>query len=529
MRIRLAIFALIGFSLAPFLVSQILVAEKNMHMALATAEESVRLSLARTEDLFVGAKVELENLSSTISLIESLRFNSPEQCSQTLRKIVETHQRAKAIALLSPQGTAYCGSEAKGVGLSFSERKYFKESLRSDGIVWGDLQVSKVNNQLIVVSARAVRIEGEVAFVVLVTLDVASMKQQTFQQFQLQVAQAVLMNGEGEILDRAVFKKDTTPFDDQTLAQARMMGTGIIASDTHDRNSSLVAVVKLPMAAGRLVFAVPIGQIYAVAHREMVIAVTLVCLETLLIAAFVLAALELLILRGLRRMTDFASRITAGDQSHRVAVRSPFPEFTILSSALNMMVEKLESVSFTDPLTGLANRRALEAHFERCDARLESAGVGCSMAMIDIDHFKLFNDRFGHGTGDSVLQMVGETLRSFVLSGEEIAARYGGEEFTLILSDTSVESVTRRLEALRRSIEDLDILHPDSRPGRLTVSIGFALARPGGNTQETLARADLALYAAKERGRNRVESDVRPQSAPLAPQSQDCLVEDALS
>jgi diguanylate cyclase (GGDEF)-like protein len=525
MRIRLAIFALIGLSLAPFLVSQILVAEKNMHMALATAQQSVELSLARTEDLFAGAKVELENLSATVALIDSLRFSSPEQCNRTLTKIVESHQRVKAIALLSPQGTAYCGSETKGIGLSFSERAYFIDSLHFDRIVWSDLGISKVNNKITVVSARAVRIGGEVAFVVLVTLDVASMKQQTFQQFQLQVAQAVLMNGEGEILDKAVFVKGTTPFDDQTLGQARKMGTGIITSDTHDQSSSLVAVVKLPMAAGRLVFAVPIGQIYAAARREMVAAVALVCLETLLIALFVLTALELLILRSLRRMTDVAGRITAGDQSQRVAVRSPFPEFRILSSALNMMVEKLEKASFTDPLTGLANRRALEARLDRCDERLQSVGVACCIAMIDIDHFKLFNDRFGHGTGDSVLQMVGETLRRFAQSGDEMAARYGGEEFTLILSDTNVESVAGRLDALRRSVERLNILHPDSRHGRLTVSIGFALAQSGGNTQETLTRADLALYAAKERGRNRVESDVGP--VPLA--SQDSLFEDVRS
>lgn len=527
MRIRVVILTLIGLSLAPFLVSQILVAEKNMHMALTMAEQSVQLSLARTADLFVSAKVELENLSATVALIDSLRAGSPEQCSQTLRKIVETHKHVKAVALLSPQGLAYCGSEAKGVGLSFSERKYFRESLVSDGIAWGDLQISKVNNQITVVSARAVRFEGEVAFIVLVTLDVASMKQQTFEQFQRRVARAALMDGRGEILDTVSFGEDVPPFDEQTLDRARAMGTGIIPSDTHDQNSSLIAVMKLPMAAGRLIFSVPIGQIYTAAHREMVAAVALVCLETLLIAAFVLAALELLILRGLRRMTDFASRITAGDQCHRVAIRSPFPEFTILSSALNMMVEKLESVSFTDPLTGLANRRALEAHLERCDERLESDGVECSVAMIDIDHFKLFNDRFGHGTGDSVLQMVGETLTSFAPSGEEMAARYGGEEFTLILSDTSVESITRRLDALRRSIEDLDILHPDSRYGRLTVSIGFALALSGGKMQETLARADLALYAAKERGRNRVESDLRPPSKPTA--ARDRLAEDAVA
>ena len=512
MRIRLVILILIGFSLAPFLVSQIFVAERNMRAAVAVAEQSVQLSLVHAEDLFSGAQLELENLSSTIALIDSLRYGSPEQCGQTLQRIASAHDRVRAIALLTPQGTAYCSSEPKAVGISFADRQYFADSLKSPGIVWGDLQISRISQQITVASARAVRHGGEVSFIVVVLLDIASLKKQTFEQFQLHVAQAALVNGQGGIVDTVAFDKDVAPFDNQTLERTRQIGTGVISSDTHDTRSTLLGVMKLPMADGRVVFALPIGRIYAEALREMIAAIGLVCLETVLIAAFFLMALELLILRGLRRMTEFASRITAGDHSQRVEVRSPFREFAILSSTLNLMIDKLENASFTDALTGLANRRALETHLDRCNERLENDGVGFSVAMIDIDHFKLFNDRFGHSTGDSVLQMVGETLKSFVRSGEEMAARYGGEEFTLVLSDTHAESVVNRLEALRSAVEHLDIIHPDSRHGRVTISIGFALVHPGGRAQEALERADLALYAAKECGRNRVDSEVRPLS-----------------
>ncbi|WP_370674949.1 diguanylate cyclase [Pleomorphomonas sp. PLEO] len=497
-----------------------------MRTALATAEQSVQLSVDRTEDLFVGAKAELENLSSTVALIDSLRFSSPEQCNRTLQKVVAAHERVKAIALLTPQGIAYCGSEAKAINLSFSERQYFKESSQSEGIAWGDLQISKVNNQITVVSARAVRYEGTISFVVLVTLDVASMKRQTFQQFQLPVAQAILMNGQGEILDKAVFDKEALPFDEQTLSQARLADTGIIIHGTQNKSSTLVGVMKLPMAAGRVIFSVPIGQIYTAAHREMVEVIALGCLETFLMAAVLLIALEFLVLRSLRQITSFASLITAGNHSQRVTTRSPFSEFAILSSTLNMMIDKLELASFTDALTGLANRRALEVHLDHCDESLESTGAGFSIAMIDIDHFKLFNDRFGHGTGDSVLQTVGKTLKTSV-SGEEIAARYGGEEFTLVLLDTCAGSVLNRLEALRHSIEELHILHPDSRYGHVTVSIGFALVVSGGRAQEAIERADLALYAAKKRGRNRVAS--QGESLPELFDPSGRPIEDALS
>ncbi len=527
MRIRLVIFILIGLSLAPFLVSQILVAEKNMQAAIAVAEQSVQLSLARTEDLFVGAKVELENLSSTVALIDSLRFTSPEQCNRTLQKIVDAHDKVKAIALLTPQGTSYCASETKAVGMSFSERQYFKDSVRSSEITWGDLQISKVNDQVTAVSARAVRHDGGVSFIVLVTLDVASMKRQTFEQFQLHASQAILVNGQGEMLDKLVFDQDAPPFDDHVVSLALAMGTGIIPSMTKDRDSTLVGVVKVPMAAGRIIFAIPIGQIRAVAYREMLEVIALGCLETLLIAAFLLVGLEFLVLRSLRQITAFASLIAAGKQSQRVTIRSPFAEFAILSSTLNLMVDKLERASFTDALTGLSNRRALEGHLKRCDERLESTGVGFAVAMIDIDHFKRFNDRFGHGTGDSVLQTVGKTLKSFTESSNEMAARYGGEEFTLVLSDTCTARVADRLETLRHAIEELDIAHPDSRHGRVTISIGFAIVGPDGRAQQALERADRALYGAKERGRNRVVSE-EPSTAGT-PRVRLSSVEDALS
>ncbi|MBS1180494.1 MAG: diguanylate cyclase [Proteobacteria bacterium] len=510
MRIRFVILVAICLSLAPFLVGQILLAEKNMSAAVTVAEQSLRLSLLRAENLFREAQMELQNLSSTIALIDSLRYNSPELCSQTLRKIVDAHERVKAIALLTPQGMAYCSSEPKAIGGSVSERQYFADSLRSQGIVWGDLQVSKVTGQIIIASARAVRRDADVSFVVLVTLDVAALKRQTFQQFQLPIAQAALMTGQGRILDVATFDKDAPPFDSQFLERARRTGTGVMVPDTHDARSTFLGVIKLPMADGRIVFSVPIGQIYAEAFREMITAVALVCLEAMVIAACLFAALEFLILRSLRRMTDFASHITAGDRSERMTIRSPFPEFSVLSSALNLMVDRLDYASFTDALTGLSNRRALEVHLDRCGKRLDAEGIHFAVAMIDIDHFKFFNDRFGHSTGDSVLQMVGDALRRFAKPDEEAVARYGGEEFTFILSDARPDRVAERLEMLRRSIEDMDIPHPDSRHGRVTVSIGFAITRIGGSAREALDRADAALYAAKARGRNRVESEARP-------------------
>ncbi len=508
MRIRLVILMAICLSLAPFLVGQIMRADRNMRMSLTVAERSMQLSLVRAEDLFGEVRKDLESLSATVALIDSLRHVTPEACGKTLRRVADAYARVDRISLLTPQGVAYCSTEPRAVGVSFADRRYFINSLYSSSAVWGDILTSKINGKVTLATARAVRSGGAVSFIVAVSLDLFSLKRQTFQQFQVPLARAELIDADGRILDAVAFDEAAAPFDGPTLDRARTMTTGLIPPATYGVGSSLTGVVKLPMTSGRIVLSTPIGDIYAKAFHEMMVAVALVCLEALVIAVFLWMALELLILRGLRRMTEFASRITAGDRSERVTIRSPFREFSVLSSALNLMVDRLEQASRTDALTGLDNRRALEAQLLRWDARL-GAGERFTIAMLDIDHFKRFNDRFGHGTGDSVLQMVAEALKRCVTPDLETVARYGGEEFTILLADDCSERIAGRLDALRGAIEEMNIPHPDSPQGWVTVSIGFAVARVGGTAHETLERADAALYAAKARGRNRVERSAR--------------------
>jgi diguanylate cyclase (GGDEF)-like protein len=509
MRIRLVILMAICLSLAPFLGGQIMLAEKNMQMSLSEAERNLQLSLVRANDLFGSVRRDLEGLSATVALVDSLQRVSPEGCGDTLRRVAAAYAQVDRISLLAPDGVVYCSSEPGAVGVSFADRRYFINSRYSSSAVWGDIQTSRINGKVTLASARAVRgSDGAVSFIVAVSLDLLSLKRQTFQQFQVPLSHAALIDPRGTILDAVALDEDAQPFDAATLNRIRTMTTGIIQPDTYSEGSSVIGVVSLPMTSGRVAFAMPVGDIYAKASHEMMLAVALVCLEALVIAAFLWVALELLILRTLRRMTEFASRITAGERGERVTIRSPFPEFSVLSSALNTMVDRLERASRTDALTGLDNRRALETQLLRWDARLD-AGERFAIAMLDIDHFKRFNDRFGHGTGDSVLQMVAEALKRCITPDLETVARYGGEEFTVLLADDHPERIAERLDALRGAIEDMNIPHPDSPQECVTVSIGFAVARICGTAHETLERADAALYIAKARGRNRVERAAR--------------------
>jgi diguanylate cyclase (GGDEF)-like protein len=162
-------------------------------------------------------------------------------------------------------------------------------------------------------------------------------------------------------------------------------------------------------------------------------------------------------------------------------------------------------------LSGLANRRGFDREIERAWQSAGERGEPIAMMMVDIDHFKLFNDRYGHVAGDTCLRAVGETLSLVTLEEAVLVARYGGEEFALLLPGLDIERASTLANEARQAIEDLCISHSESPCGHVTVSIGVESVMPD-RYQEPAAlieAADTALYEAKRRGRNAVVAHVR--------------------
>lgn len=166
--------------------------------------------------------------------------------------------------------------------------------------------------------------------------------------------------------------------------------------------------------------------------------------------------------------------------------------------------QRMQELATVDSLTGLVNRRAF---FERTEeARALSARLRKPVAlmMLDIDHFKRLNDRFGHATGDEALCVFAQTVRS-VLREHDIVGRLGGEEFALAMPGTDLAGALQAAERVRMAVAEAPVL-TDGNQYTMTVSVGVVLVGPGEPINSALARADNALYAAKTAGRNRVES-----------------------
>ncbi|NLY29454.1 MAG: sensor domain-containing diguanylate cyclase [Firmicutes bacterium] len=175
--------------------------------------------------------------------------------------------------------------------------------------------------------------------------------------------------------------------------------------------------------------------------------------------------------------------------------------------ALEESNRQLRELSNMDSLTGIANRRSFDATLEREYSRLRRSNSRLSIILFDLDHFKYYNDRYGHVMGDDVLRRIGGTLADSIRESVDLAARYGGEEFACVLPDTDIHSAVKVAERIKQRIADLKIEHEDS-PVSPYVTASFGVTTVGYSPEVSLEEivdfADKLMYKAKAAGRNRI-------------------------
>jgi len=179
---------------------------------------------------------------------------------------------------------------------------------------------------------------------------------------------------------------------------------------------------------------------------------------------------------------------------------------------LQHSLEAIRAESLTDPLTGLGNRKYFDRMIEQAVQHALANNEPLSLLMFDIDHFKSFNDSYGHLTGDQVLRLVGMSLNQ-TIKGQDITARYGGEEFAVVLPNTALRQALTVADHIRRAVMAKELKKKSTGEilGRVTISVGVSMLKPDDDTHALIDRADACLYAAKRNGRNRVICEVDPE------------------
>ncbi|MFG1925313.1 GGDEF domain-containing protein [Cryptosporangium sp. NPDC048952] len=191
-------------------------------------------------------------------------------------------------------------------------------------------------------------------------------------------------------------------------------------------------------------------------------------------------------------------------------------ERTRLADQLAEALAEQQRLAITDPLTGLSNRRYFEQSLATEVVRARRNKRPLSLVVLDLDHFKQINDRYGHPAGDAALIQVG-TLLQVITRDSDVVARYGGEEFVWLLPDTDEEGAAAMAERLRVTLAAHPVALPSGDPLWITGSLGVASAQGTVDAMVLTASADEAMYRAKSAGRNRVERATNPEDAPAAP------------
>jgi diguanylate cyclase len=221
---------------------------------------------------------------------------------------------------------------------------------------------------------------------------------------------------------------------------------------------------------------------------------------------------------GLRAIVESlvqtAKDMEASNQKLEERLNASKQEITELQENL----EAVRTESLTDPLTQLANRKFFDTSLEHAIADARAKNEPLSLMMTDIDHFKNFNDSFGHLTGDQVLRLVAMSVKQNV-KGQDTAARYGGEEFAIVLPNTVLRSAITVADHIRRAVMTKELMKRSTGEhlGRVTISVGVATLHKNDTMQSLIERTDNCLYAAKRHGRNRVMCETDPEVAGTVP------------
>jgi diguanylate cyclase (GGDEF)-like protein len=453
----------------------------------------------------------------------------PPECNQYLTALTGNVPWIQGLAVAGIDGRIVCGTRPDAIGLNVSDRPHFQQALHSRDFALSDYLIDRTHQVPgLIATFPAVKDDGSVNAVVLAAINLQWIGDLVATAAQRSGASVLLLDGGGTLIAASADEEKLIGrrFSDDELAKEILThDEGTMTAPGFDGVQRIFAYARVPWTQARLAVGLDENAVQSGVDREIGIAYLQLALFGLFVLLVAWFGGEQLIVRPIRSLVRTAARFGRGDLHVRATQQSWIAEFEPLAVALDDMARKLaareeelrivnehlDELASLDGLTGLANRRGFDRQIELEWRRADQSREPLALMMIDIDHFKLYNDRYGHVPGDTCLRSVGETLSLVTLETAVLVARYGGEEFALLLPGLDLQRATALAEEARRSVEELFITNAEAPCGIVTVSIGVEAMVPteAQTAADLVEAADGALYAAKRGGRNRVVAHAR--------------------
>ncbi|SIO05896.1 diguanylate cyclase (GGDEF) domain-containing protein [Bradyrhizobium erythrophlei] len=526
-RARLALLAVI--LVAPLMLERARSLEYTRAKQIAAASEEFANITQHSAD------TQREVISSVETMLKSAAYirasGGIARSCEILRASLPTNLPwIRSIMFVSKDGLVQCSTLNMQVGLSLGDREYFKKTQATRDFVFSDYLFGKTNGRPMMMAAYPVAaINPEEDAVVVAGINIDWLSKIMTNLGGRPGISSLLVDSTGVVIAAPSDQSSMIgrPLDNVPLLSAiaeKALGsdapTGSLSFTASDGSKRTISFARIPGTQSRLIVSIDEARVTAAINREIRTAylqLGFVCLFVLLGA---LVGAEKLIIGPIELMTGMARRFGEGDWSARVA-RSRLPsEFVPLARAFNAMAaqlsqrerelvatnDRLTVMASIDMLSGLANRRGFQSRLDFEWMKTQQYDSELSLLMIDVDHFKLYNDTYGHPEGDACLSRLGETLAMIAADTMGFAGRYGGEEFCLLLPNTETARALEIGETVRAAVQGLGLPHATSSHQTVTVSVGVACTKPNDCQRpgDLIEAADAALYAAKHRGRNAV-------------------------
>ena len=526
-RARLALLALL--LVAPLMLERVRSLDDTRARQIAAAsEEFVNITQH-------SADTQREVISSVETMLKSAAYirasgGVARSCEILRASLPSNLPWIRSIMIADKDGLVQCSTLNYQVGLNLSDREYFRKAQETRDFVFSDYLFGKTNGRPMLMAAYPVSaINPEEEAVVVAGINIDWLSRIMNNLGGRPGISSLLVDGAGVVVAAPSDQASMIgrPLDNVPLLAAiaetalnSNAPTGSLSFTAPDGARRVISFARISGTQSRLIVSIDEARVTAAINREIRTAylqLGFVCLFVLLGA---LIGAEKLIINPIEVMTGMARRFGESDWSARVAHNKLPSEFVPLARAFNAMAAQLSQrerelvatndqltvIASIDMLSGLANRRGFQSRLDFEWMKAQQSNSELSLLMIDVDHFKLYNDTYGHPEGDACLTKLGETLAGIAANTMGFAGRYGGEEFCLLLPNTDSLEALAIGELVRAAVQGLAIPHTTSSHQTVTVSIGVAGTLPNDTQRpgDLIEAADAALYAAKHRGRNTV-------------------------